>query len=133
MKATAITDRIDVPGGGTRYRHRTNTRNAIQSLFLFRRFTMTVLIKDLSLDKELDRKEMSAVRGGLANQANGTNQVNNQSLFAPVSVANGSCFGSGFGSGPVNIQVDSYPTQTASNDSTSTNSQGGFPMMSWPA
>jgi hypothetical protein len=91
--------------------------------------TMTVLIKDLSLDKELDRKEMSAVRGGLANQVNGTNQVNNQSLFAPVSVGNGSYFGSG----PVNIQVDSYPTQTASNDSTSSNSQGGFPMMFWPA
>jgi predicted component of type VI protein secretion system len=90
---------------------------------------MTVLIKDLSLDKELDRKEMSAVRGGLANQANGTNQVNNQSLFAPVSVGNGSTFGGG----PVNIQVDSYATQTASNDSTSSNSQGGFPMMYWPA
>jgi hypothetical protein len=91
--------------------------------------TMTVLIKDLSLDKELDRKEMSAVRGGLANQANGTNQMNKQSLFAPVAVGNDSYFGGG----PVNIQVDSYPTQTASNDSTSSNSQGGFPMMYWPA
>jgi hypothetical protein len=82
--------------------------------------TMTVLIKDLSLDKELDHKEMSAVRGGLANQANSTNQVNNQALFAPVSVANGACFGGG----PVNIQVDSYPTQTASNSSSSSNFQG---------
>ena len=81
---------------------------------------MTLQIKDLSLDKALDRKEMSAVRGGLANQANGTNQVNTQALFAPVSVANGACFGGG----PVNIQVDSYPTQTASNSSTSSNSQG---------
>jgi len=90
---------------------------------------MTLHIKDLSLDKKLDRKEMSAVRGGLANQANGTNQVNTQALFAPVSVANGACFGGG----PVNIQVDSYPTQTASNSSTSSNSQGGFPMMYWPA
>jgi hypothetical protein len=80
---------------------------------------MTVLIKDLSLDKELDRKEMSAVRGGLANQANGTNQVNTQALFAPVSVANGASFG-----GPVNIQVDSAPTQTASNSSFSSNFQG---------
>jgi hypothetical protein len=95
----------------------------------FRRTEMTLHIKDLALDKALDRKEMSAVRGGLANQANGTNQVNNQSLFAPVVVGNGSYFGSG----PVNIQVDSYPTQTASNSSTSTNSQNGFPMMYWPA
>lgn len=90
---------------------------------------MTLHIKDLSLDKELGSKEMSAVRGGLANQANGTNQVNTQALFAPVSVGNGSYFGGG----PVNIQVDSTPTQTASNTSTSSNSQGSFPMMYWPA
>jgi hypothetical protein len=88
--------------------------------FSFRRMTMTMLIKDLSLDKELDRKEMSAVRGGLANQANSTSQVNNQALFAPVSVANGA----GFGGGPVNIQVDSAPTQTASNSNFSSNFQG---------
>ena len=81
---------------------------------------MTLHIKDLSLDKELGSKEMSAVRGGLANQANGTNQANTQALFAPVSVGNGSYFGGG----PVNIQVDSNPTQTASNYSTSSNSQG---------
>jgi hypothetical protein len=95
----------------------------------FRRIAMALFIKDLALDKELDRKEMSAVRGGFANQANGTSQVNNQSLFAPVSVGNGSYFGGG----PVNIQVDSNPTQTASNYSTSSNSQGGFPTMFWPA
>ncbi len=81
---------------------------------------MTVFIKDLSLDKELDHKEMSAVRGGLANQANATNQANKQALFAPVAVANGACFDCG----PVNIQVDSYPTQTASNSSFSSNFQG---------
>ena len=80
----------------------------------------TLTIKDLALTEELDRKAMSAVRGGLANQANGTNQINTQAMFAPVSVANGACFGGG----PVEIQVDSYPTQHASNDSTSTNSQG---------
>jgi hypothetical protein len=79
-------------------------------------------IKDLSVIEELDRKVLSAVRGGLANQANGTSQMNTQALFAPVSVANGSYFG---GSAPVNIQVDSTPTQYASNTSTSTNSQGG--------
>ena len=79
-----------------------------------------LMIKDLAVTKQLGAEEMSAVRGGLANQANGTNQVNTQALFAPVSVANGACFGGG----PVNIQVDSYPTQTASNSSTSSNSQG---------
>jgi hypothetical protein len=89
---------------------------------------MTVLIKDLSLDKELDRKEMSAVRGGLANQANGTNQMNTQALFAPVSVGNGSYFGGG----PVNIQVDSSPTQSATNTSTSSNFQGSDWEKSYP-
>ena len=79
----------------------------------------TLTIKDLALTEELDRKAMSAVRGGLANQANGTNQINTQAMFAPVKVGNGSYFG-----GPVNIQVDSNPTQYASNYSTSSNSQG---------
>ena len=82
---------------------------------------MTLHIKDLSLDKELGSKEMSAVRGGLANQANGTGQNNFMGMFAPVSVANGAQFS---GNAPVIIQVDSYPTQTASNSSTSANSQG---------
>jgi len=77
-------------------------------------------IKDLSVIEDLDRKVLSAVRGGLANQANGTSQMNTQAMFAPVSVANGACFDGG----PVNIQVDSTPTQHASNTSTSTNAQG---------
>ena len=81
----------------------------------------TLTIKDLALAEELDRKALSTVRGGLANQANGTNQINTQAMFAPVSVANGAYFG---GSAPVAIQVDSYPTQYASNYSTSSNSQG---------
>jgi len=80
----------------------------------------TLTIKDLALDKQLDRKTMSAVRGGLANQANGTQQTNTQAMFAPVLVANGSVFKDGS-----NIQVDSYPTQAAYNDSYSSNSQGG--------
>jgi len=80
----------------------------------------TLIIKDLALDKELGSDAMATVRGGFANQANGTSQANTLALFAPVAVANGSCFGGG----PVNIQVDSYPTQYASNYSTSSNSQG---------
>jgi hypothetical protein len=83
--------------------------------------TSTLTIKDLSLDKELDRKDMAAVRGGLANQGNAGQQSNFLAMFAPVSVANGASF-----SGPVNIQVDSFPTQTANNDSTSSNHQGAW-------
>src|SRR4051794_2314387 len=82
--------------------------------------TSTLTIKDIALDKALDHKTMSAVRGGLANQANGTQQGNTLAMFAPVSVANCANFA---GCGPVNIQVDSYPTQTAHNSSTSDNAQ----------
>jgi hypothetical protein len=75
----------------------------------------TLTIKDLSLDKELSDKAMCAVRGG-NNQANATQQSNTMALFAPVSVGNGSIFG-----GPAIIQVDSNPTQSASNYSSSSN------------
>ena len=88
----------------------------------------TLIIKDLSVTEELDRKAMASVRGGLANQANGTSQMNTQALFAPVTVGNGSFFG-----GPANIQVDSTPVQYASNSSTSTNSQGGEWVRMFPA
>jgi hypothetical protein len=80
----------------------------------------TLTIKDLALDKELGSEAMSAVRGGLANQANGTQQSNAQAMEAPVAVGNFSGFG-----GVATIQVDAYTTQTASNYSTSSNSQGG--------
>ncbi|NMG16159.1 hypothetical protein [Aromatoleum bremense] len=77
-----------------------------------------LIIKDLSLDKALDRKAMSSVRGGVGNQANATQQGNFQEMFAPVAVANGADFG---GSGPVNFQVTSKPTQDAWNDADNTN------------
>jgi len=80
----------------------------------------TLTIQDLAVTAALDRKQMSAVRGGLANQANGTQQTNTLAMFAPVSVGNGAHFGGG----PVNIQVDSTPTQTAHNGSGSANAQG---------
>jgi hypothetical protein len=88
---------------------------------LFRRIAMksTLMIKDLSVAKELDRSAMSAVRGGIGNQANSTGQSNSLAMFAPVSVGNGSAV-----SGPVTFQVDSNPTQTASNDNTSSNFSG---------
>jgi hypothetical protein len=80
-------------------------------------------IKDLALDKQLDGKAMSAVRGGQGNQANGTSQSNVMAAFAPVNVANGSLFG---GSGPVTIQATSDLDQTASNYSYSDNFKGDF-------
>ena len=90
----------------------------------------TLLIKDLSATKELDGKAMSAVRGGIGDQANATNQSNIMAMFAPVSVGNGSSFG---GSGPVTFQVTSNPTQTASNYNTTSNEKSldlfaGFPL-----
>ena len=79
----------------------------------------TLIIKDLSLDKELAGKEMAAVRGGIGDQANATGQSNLLAMLAPVSVGNGSSFSGG----PVIFQVDSNPTQTATNDNTSTNTK----------
>jgi hypothetical protein len=76
----------------------------------------TLTIKDLAATKELDQKAMSAVRGGLGDQANSTAQGNFMATFAPVNVGNGS-----YVSGPATFQVDSNPTQTATNDNTSTN------------
>ena len=80
----------------------------------------TLMIKDLSSAKELDRKAMSAVRGGSGDQANAGQQSNLMAMFAPVSVGNGSVFKGG----PVIFQVESNPVQTASNENTSTNSKG---------
>ncbi len=76
----------------------------------------TLMIKDLTLDKQLDGKTMSTVRGGNGNQANGTSQSNVAELRAPVKVGNGAeiC-------GPATFQVDSNPTQDLYNCSTSTN------------
>ncbi len=87
----------------------------------------TLIIKDLSLDKALDRKAMSAVRGGFFDQANATQQANGQTMTAPVEVANLANFG---GSGPVTMQVTSEPTQHASNDSYSKN-KIGYPYYYW--
>ena len=80
----------------------------------------TLIIKDLSLDKELGSKEMTSVRGGIGDQANAIGQSNTLAMFAPVTVGNGSIFAGG----PSNVQVDSNPTQTATNTNTSTNFKG---------
>jgi hypothetical protein len=83
----------------------------------------TLIIKDLSLDKELNGKAMSAVCGGnnsVRSQENTTYQSIDQNLFAGVNVGPQAYLGSG----PVNFKIDSHPTQNASNYSDSSNSMG---------
>jgi hypothetical protein len=81
---------------------------------------MTILyVKDLSLDRDLTAPALAAVRGGNGNQANATDQSNFAAMLVPVAVGNGSTFSGG----PVIFQVDSNPTQTLTNDSTSSNSK----------
>ena len=70
----------------------------------------TLVLRDLSVSKELDVKAMSAVRGGLDNQANGTAQQNAQNMAALANVGNGSLF-----KGPATIQSDNSFDQYASN------------------
>ena len=81
----------------------------------------TLMINDLSASKELERKEMSAVRGGQGDQGNVTGQSNALGIIAPFMVGNNSVF-----NGPTLIQADSSPAQTASNDSSSKNSKRAF-------
>jgi len=76
----------------------------------------TLTIKDLSVHHELDGKTMTAVRGGLGDQANGTSQMNVQSMTAMANVGNGSIFG-----GPATIQSDNTFNQSASNFSDAQN------------
>ena len=76
----------------------------------------TLTIKDLSASLELDREAMSAVRGGVDNQANGTAQQNVQNMAAIANVGNASLFG-----GPATIQSDNSFDQHAHNTSYATN------------
>jgi hypothetical protein len=80
--------------------------------------TSTLSISDLSTSKELDRKALSAVRGGNADQANGTSQLNLQSMLAAANVGNGLVVGA---NSPVIIQSDNTFSQDADNTSTATN------------
>ena len=83
----------------------------------------TLMIKDLSASKELDRKAMSAVCGGVADQGIANNQANGQALNLGNSVGNGSIF-----AGPTTIQSDLVVNQTASNDAYNYNYKSlGFP------
>ena len=77
----------------------------------------TLMIQDLSDSIELDRKAMTAVRGGADDQAIGTSQSNAQVMSAAANIGNGSFFGGG----PTDIQSDNTFTQTASNSNTVAN------------
>jgi len=86
----------------------------------------TLMIKDLSTSLELDRKAMTAVRGG-GDQANGTSQSNVQNMVTAANVGNGSIFG-----GPATIQSDNTFTQSAYNESYAENFKGfsiGYPLL----
>jgi hypothetical protein len=83
----------------------------------------TLTIKDLALDKELDGKAMSAVRGGQGDQANGIDQPNVLAAITALNTANGTAF---CGTGPGTIQADSYVSQTATNYSDSDNFMGDY-------
>jgi hypothetical protein len=89
----------------------------------------TLTIKDLSVSADLDSKAMSAVHGGLDDQANGTSQANGQVMQAVANVGNGSLFG-----GTANLQSDNTFSQSASNSSYSANADlfsiGGY---CWPS
>jgi hypothetical protein len=79
----------------------------------------TLTIKDLCASKELDRKAMSAVRGGTDDQAIAGSQSNSQLAVVNKSVGNGSEF-----YGPTNIQADTTVHQDAYNYSDNYNFKG---------
>jgi hypothetical protein len=70
----------------------------------------TLTIKDLSANKELDRKAMCAVRGGSSDQGIANQQFNGQAALVNSSIADGSKF-----CGPTNIQADTDVHQDAEN------------------
>ena len=80
----------------------------------------TLTISDLPIRKELDGKALCAVRGGQADQANGTSQLNLQTMLAAANVGNGLVVGA---NSPVIIQSDNTFTQDASNTNTTQNSK----------
>jgi hypothetical protein len=91
----------------------------------------SLMIKDLSASHALDRQAMTAVRGGLGDQANGTSQSNVQNMAAAANIGNASVFG-----GPTTIQSDNTFTQTASNHSDALNFEGlsvAYPWYGGPA
>jgi hypothetical protein len=80
----------------------------------------TLCIGDLPASRELDRQALRAVRGGQADQANGTSQLNLQSMLAAANVGNGMVVGM---NSPVIIQADTTFNQDAHNTNTAVNSK----------
>ena len=89
----------------------------------------TLTITDLSVSTDLDRKAMSAVRGGNSDQANGVSQSNGQNMYATANV------GIGIGAaGPVTVQSDNTFKQDAHNHSYQDNYKTlgfGVPYFGW--
>ena len=75
-------------------------------------------ISDLSASKELDRKAMTAVRGGTDDQAIGSSLLNMQAMKAAANVGNGLVVGA---NSPVIIQSDNTFSQDADNDNHASN------------
>ena len=75
-------------------------------------------ISDLSINKELDGEAMTAVRGGLDDQAIGTSQLNLQAMMAAANVGNGMVVGA---NSPVIIQSDNTFSQDADNSHDASN------------
>lgn len=83
-----------------------------------------MMIKDLSVSRELDSKALVAVRGG-SDQANGLSQANLQNMAVANNVGVGLVAG-----GPITVQSDIDNTQTATNYADQYNFKGltiGFP------
>jgi hypothetical protein len=78
----------------------------------------TLMIQDLSASIELDRKAMTAVRGGADDQAIGTSQLNIQAMMAAANVGNGMVVGA---NSPVIIQSDNTFSQDADNSNHASN------------
>ena len=77
-------------------------------------------ISDLSINKELDGKAMTAVRGGADDQAIGTSQLNLQAMMAAANVGNGMVVGA---NSPVIIQSDNTFSQDADNSNSAVQRQ----------
>ena len=78
----------------------------------------TLHINDLSTATELDGKAMTAVRGGLDDQAIGSSQLNLQAMMAAANVGNGMKVGD---NSPVIIQSDNTFSQDADNSNDASN------------
>ena len=78
----------------------------------------TLKISDLSVSRELDVQAQRAVRGGQADQANATSQMNLQAMMAAANVGNGLKVGN---NSPVIIQSDNTFSQDADNSNVAVN------------